>query len=71
MAPLIIHLSIRYGKWLALRSTLLLGKALRTLSGCEAGILVETGSQFGRFGKIKNLLQNNTNINSAKHNIYS
>jgi len=53
MAPLIIHLCIRYDKWLALRSTLLPGKALPTLSGCEAGILGEPGSQFGRFGESK------------------
>jgi hypothetical protein len=53
MAPLIIHLCIRYGKWLASRSTLLPGKALPTLSGCEAEILCEPGSQFGRLGNSK------------------
>jgi len=53
MAPLIIHLCIRYGKWLASRSTLLPGKALPTLSGCEAGILGEHGGQFGRSGESK------------------
>jgi len=46
MAPLIIHVCIRYGKWLASRYNLLPKKALPTLSGCEAGILGKPGSLF-------------------------
>jgi hypothetical protein len=49
MAPLFIHVCIRYGKCLASRSNLLPTKELPTLSGCEAVILAEPGSHFGRF----------------------
>jgi hypothetical protein len=61
MAPPIIHLCIRYGKWLASRSTLLQGKSPPMLSGREAGILDASDSVW-RLWRIKNLFQNNTNI---------
>jgi hypothetical protein len=53
MAPLIIHLCFRYGKWLASRTTLLRRKALQTLNGCEVGILREPGRHFGWSGESK------------------
>jgi len=78
MAALTSHLCFGYGKWLASRSTLLPEKALPTFSECEAGILVELGSKFERFGEskiscrttpISNLPNTTYILNNFKNNV--